>query len=885
MPTGIPVSHNPFAQTPSQGRVVGRPVSYNPFAQTTAIPEEHGIVGRTVGKVSDIGRSLGTGANEAIAGTLGLPVDAVTAVLNLAGAGIDKPFGGSESIRKIMPESYKPQGVTENVAKAVGEQVAGALIPLAGTLAYVNKTGKATGPIVKTLLGDLKKMPLVDILKLEAGMATTAGAASGLTRTQTDSPYADIAAQLVGGLGYAGAKGIIDVAKRAFTKEGIAKTAAKSIQESVVAPERYASNIEQAKKIEKGLGRGRLFTTAQATGTPGLIGAERKLIQKGEEAGFAGAIRTRRGEAAEKIAEYGQKLIPEGDVRDVEKAVMANRKMEEAKARLVADKYREISKLAEGENIHEALKAAKGEKRLEMDRLFDEISQVNPELPANSLKKALVEAATPYEGGGTANIPNALIHEIQTNMQPDIATQEILALPKSMQEAIVRKNPEVADELLRASEKGISFAAARKFKSRIQEAISQTENGEMIDRLKKISTALDETLDTLGTETGTLGGLYRTAKERYRKEYVPFKTGTAAEVLQRGKRGETTRIDAEDIAQKFLSGETQVRDFITTLGGNKPAREALRSAAMRDFIDNVFDEGTNLLSATKAKAWRNKHAVALRAFPDIRKEVENVDAIQKTLDEAVKTSLLVEGDLDKVIPSILKGANPTQKIMEIGRVIGKTPEAVTGLRRAVWNHALEGSQTTMRDIDDFVVYDPSKLDQIRKTHANIFKAIYTPDELKKMDTFTDAYKIFYRTIKPAYGTGSPVLENLNPTTERLVANASFFGGRIMKFPYYAATGIAQATKELATRYTTAQKEKLINEALLNPDVADAFIRMSAGAPVSYIKKRFDSALRNTGIQTGIKLGDIPREKEPEELQDPLNLRGEPFSSRNMEVAQ
>lgn len=115
-----------------------------------------------------------SGFNRGVTNMVGLPVDILNSALSLVGMGNPKPVGGStwlnEQRQKIAPDTM-PQGVLENILNAVGEQSGSMIFPAA-------KFGQMM-PLAKTALG--------------------AGTASGLTRSVTDNPYADMAAQVVGG--------------------------------------------------------------------------------------------------------------------------------------------------------------------------------------------------------------------------------------------------------------------------------------------------------------------------------------------------------------------------------------------------------------------------------------------------------------------------------------------------------------------------------------------------------------------------------------------------------------------------------------------------------------------------------------------------------------
>ena len=121
-----------------------------------------------------------SGANRGISGLVGLPADIMNKALSLAGLGTDQPVMGSQWIEQnIMPTRIEPKGLLENILSATGEQIP-SLLPGVGMASKVS--------------------PFMNALGQAARVGIPAGVASGVTRTVTDNPYADMAAQLVGGM-------------------------------------------------------------------------------------------------------------------------------------------------------------------------------------------------------------------------------------------------------------------------------------------------------------------------------------------------------------------------------------------------------------------------------------------------------------------------------------------------------------------------------------------------------------------------------------------------------------------------------------------------------------------------------------------------------------
>lgn len=126
---------------------------------------------------------VGTGTSEGIANMIGLPVDAVTGGLNMLGAGIEKPFGGSESIRGLLDpfmSDVEPQTMGQRIGRRVGQDVGAGAV--AAPVAGVASLGGAA---------------------LNAGADAASGLAGGLTSEVTDNPAINAIVSLLAGTGVA----------------------------------------------------------------------------------------------------------------------------------------------------------------------------------------------------------------------------------------------------------------------------------------------------------------------------------------------------------------------------------------------------------------------------------------------------------------------------------------------------------------------------------------------------------------------------------------------------------------------------------------------------------------------------------------------------------
>ncbi len=162
--------------------------------------------------------------NDAIASTVGAPVDLVAAGLRQVGVPVDKPFGGSESIksgidyvatlpgrvsdavsqRSMGPltedrtSRFEPQNRAEKIAAGIGQgvgTVASTLLP-AGAVANAARPGTMTQGIAQALASQ----PVTQL---------ASGVAGGATTGATDSPALGLVASLAVPVGASIGRGVI----------------------------------------------------------------------------------------------------------------------------------------------------------------------------------------------------------------------------------------------------------------------------------------------------------------------------------------------------------------------------------------------------------------------------------------------------------------------------------------------------------------------------------------------------------------------------------------------------------------------------------------------------------------------------------------------------
>lgn len=229
------------------------------------------------------------GFNEALADTLGAPVDAMTWLMNKAGANIQQPVGGSESIKKGLgliganPEDMPAQNATEQVLRSAGSGV-GMMVAPDALLGAAAKTGTLSKPVLEAAQKLFGSSSTAGDVAKTAAIGAGAGATGQVASDVTPEPYkplASLAGNLVGGGLTAGAMSGAGSAARAaghflapLTKPGQEAAAGTILAKNATDPDAAISAIANN---DRELVPGSQPTTFQLTGDMGLGSLERSI--------------------------------------------------------------------------------------------------------------------------------------------------------------------------------------------------------------------------------------------------------------------------------------------------------------------------------------------------------------------------------------------------------------------------------------------------------------------------------------------------------------------------------------------------------------------------------------------------------------------------------
>lgn len=656
---------------------------------------------------------LGTagGFNRGLAAMVGAPVDLMTAGLNLIpGVDIQEPVGGSQSIREALPESLfpdPPPTTGGRIAARVGEEFGASVIPSAAIMRagrgipVATRMGETLWPRVKqAFLDPIRRTPG----RAAAGeSAAITGAGLGAGYAQEIAPgnkNAELFGQVFGGLTPAALalmpaqiarRMIASVVKRwgseAARQEG-KKLVSEALQGELTGEgERLLMEAERLRREMPGFDP----SLGEATGSPALIATQRQ-IEGAARGGDLEMLAARRGGSEAAVERYAAERAPEAAGGADFVVDVANRRVEDLRGLLdvedvaimgrrgeLAGRLPRANKGAAGQRIREHIATARAETRARMTDLANKLG-INSE-----------DATVPFD---------AWRKEIIKKYKPKSRFDDPTSLP-------------VALDLIRGVKRGdapIAFQDIKALRERISDDLLDTigwanPSGRKVRNLVRLKKDVDNLIDNMA-ETD-VSGRYKEFRDTYKKEYIdPFEKGTFYKVREKDSRGFYKTTD-EKVADAFWkAGDTSAgKQFKAVLGADGEANAALEAVALDSLRNATVRDG--VIQPNLFETWTRKYASLLDEFPGIRQKIGDIAQadtalISRQVQLNSRRQLVEDQLLTRELNAFSKATKTGAQVIDaavrdprkMGQLVGslKTrPDALSSLRRQVWDRALEGS--------------------------------------------------------------------------------------------------------------------------------------------------------------------------------------------------
>jgi hypothetical protein len=845
---------------------------------------------------------------------------------------VDFP-GGSEELMKYLPDALRvPKDLppTQAVLSTVLKWQGSALIPI----------GLATKLLTHA---DPRKLAQTETLIAGGGGAS----AESFKQIYGESPVGEFIAGLVGVTGpglvlgvLKKARGLVTSMAGLRTEEDIKREIGGQLNQ-LATPEEVQKGITKTEGMQKELGSEFKPTTGQTVGTPGFIQSERAFQRSSTIQADTGKRTLAQNQAV--VRNFVERGAPEGKLADTVTALESTRNQESAmmdaalireQAKVDAVKHRvsgATDRIVQQADARAAAAEDRAQTRINALRTTETGAVIREGDAGRILRQEYqaektafeTEAAAKYEALPDFPVPTDALQGRLTQLTKDFGVE--LQGPASAGLAKVRAIvPEVAavkqpagflaETPAPAAPVATTFHAlhqARNEVRRLRRTAVASQDYKSAYQLGELDDAIATTVDEvkLAPPPGSEGAVEALAQTDawYGKGAQRLKAGEAGALRFKDKWGRFVTHD-EDVAAKFLSGETPVNDFVQALGSRPSAREALRDYAQLDFYKRAVNPDTGVVKPLAASRWIQGHADALKQFPELAREFNEIGVLQtmatdlrfkadslarnpekvariqnpkvygeldevtrrqtdlldlreRTLGEWQKgiTSQLMGLDADRAAGAIIRSAKPQTMIADLAKKIGPDADGQAGLTRALWEASLDKFSAQITDAVGNKVLKQEKMRRFLTENEAWMTQRFGEARVTRMRTSIDALGMLESTGRPVLPGGSDTMANLSsvltdwgPFLSRLYAERS---GRA-SLRWVISERTARIIGGLIKGRTEDAAAELLQQAFYDPKVAQTFMLAARNASEPLLRQRFTALLPKAYL-----LADQSREEQ------------------------
>ncbi len=712
----------------------------------------------------EFARGATGGFNTGVAELLGAPVDIMSAAIEFVGVpkGDMEPALGSEWFKQVFGKMEElagqpagtltqkgPDTPTGRILGRVFQELGAGIVP-AGVAVRGAKAVQSAIPkgglkeLVRSIFTETAGKSPSSVLASEIALLGGAGAGAGIAgEIAPGSQSGEITGQLLGGTAVAlsPTKLATKLGSKAFSKlsRSAQQEAAKDATGQFIEDDLTTEALERLDSSQALIDEipGLQLTTAERTQTPGLLEAQKRLEMKAtpeavkRRAQSEQAVETYAAEQAPAVGNDLEFVIDTArqqvdDVRnDLTRAIEGNL---DEQARLAERNTPPGEALDAGIKMRQSLEGRFGEEQqiftqyAEDAGLNDDSFMLDYTGVSDNLENAYKSASkfVSEEGDGLAPPSPAVLRALKGGDEQ--------SLP-----AWLELRSDIAAELRTLESQGAPDSKAlrgmkamkKQFDEEFEEAIEQSGNPELIDRFREFN-------------------------QRYRNDIVEiFKTGPTARVLSKNKRGFYQTPDEKVAEAYFRPGHVSAANqFNKVFKGDPMAKAALRDAALDSLNRAVVKDGR--IKQANLTNWLGRHRTVLDQFPDLRDEINSTVDLQETLAGRARVledrkAIVEDRMLTRRVDSFTRGTIQPDQILEdavlrprlmadLVESLDGSPEALAGLRRAVW--------------DKVAVRKPGSIGDYLDAHAGSLDLVLSDKHRKALKTIDGARALLDQTPTP-----------------------------------------------------------------------------------------------------------------------------------------
>jgi hypothetical protein len=872
--------------------------------------------------------------------------DALKAFQTKAGVSPDEPALGSTWIEKnVMPKPLQPRTMAQRYADAVGTQVgaaSAAMLPMSlGAAAVTNPdavpgialpAAKAVGSVLPQHMIDTLTTTSPAKLALMENVIAASGGIGGQTMHELapDHPWLEMAGQLAGALGPTAAMSVLRGLRmrvmssitRPSQDELIAQVG-REIRAAEGRPGQLERGIADVAELQKDA-PGFKPSLGETTGSPSIISRERSdRIGTGP---FQNDYWAQHRGSQEAVNDFFDSIpgIPKDTVgitntQDAMRDVVDRRASQAADDALRQQPITPDMTTEEASNVlsNEVEKAVLDFKKA-AGKLYDKIPNSIPVNYGDVIKEVRDQIENVPKFADRANIPKVVKEIYAEDVVPRLKEPVSIAGESGPIGKIPPGNlrDQVMGEVMNFEGIQTTYGNLRELRSRLLDDLKaergvaplQKPNDKKIRLLTRMLNATENSLASLensveypevARDTKIANAFYANGSERFKRgviakissmdrlggERVPGAM-TFDAIFKPGMQG-AMNADQLKAAGVMLDAEG---NWVT----NPKVEAAFRDAALNSLREYATDANGKLVASRMAK-WHATYAKTLERFPEIDRQVSTLESGQRALDTKAGNSarsldklqkstaaLMIGKDPDTAVKMLMEGKNKYTEMKNLLGLVKDDPDALNGLRQAVWDYLKGKASTTQKGIfENYDFFHGGKLQTAIKNNRAVLGLLYSPEELARLGKVQRMTEILSRTdtgVRANESATAPLLLNSSVTRETLkrMWNSSGWAQKAGKglrmlgvagaFYHHPVTGAALlGVGGLETGYRIMQKEfahlteqdirTLWNRALVDPEVAKTFVDHMDGVSPVTTAARLRAHLAGLGLGYGHNRGE------------------------------
>lgn len=483
-----------------------------------------------------------------------------------------------------------------------------------------------------------------------------------------------------------------------------------------------------------------------------------------------------------------------------------------------------------GKDIYSATDIAKAKAKETIKTLYAKIPGETM-VENKPLRKGLADTLIQFRkiGGGEQALPKAIIKQIKQNVKGSHISFDKL---KDLRSQV---STEIRQEYLRIDPNLKRAAHLQSLKKGINNTLEQ--------------------MRTFGGKQAQIAHDYKIATETFLKYDKTFRKGAVGDILRPGRQTSGLNTLHSDMPAKFFqSGKTELADDLIAAIGKGKAKELIQPYANVDFLTKSVPSGNfNLKTAQK---WLITNKNLLQKY-DLYDDFKSIVTSKKIADEAMinlqayqKTvaSTILEADAGKVIKNIFSGKGKIQSartaidLMNLPGIKGN-PVAIKGIQNSFKDFMLKEMELSGVDVLGNPLRSIAKGKTLLEAYTPAMRILYK-DSPQKIQAITDYHKLLEMiarnknlsfaggstTTEKIFGTRKEVLGSIGRNISQLIAiqqgKGWFFSS--LKNLWGSLTGAPG-------KFSQAQIDKLLTEAIYNPEVAQTIMMATQKVPLKIVQ--------------------------------------------------